>query len=99
LTGKVFDYLAAGRPILAIPDDQGETASLLGRTGAGLAMTGTEEIAGQLEKWHGDWKAGRDPATARNEDEIAHYSRRAQAKRLAGILDEMTAGTTSGRFS
>jgi glycosyltransferase involved in cell wall biosynthesis len=90
LTGKVFDYLAAGRPILAVPDDHGEISSLLRRTGAGVALTEPEEIVQQLVRWHSLWKAGADMSSARNESEIALYSRRNQTKRLAAILDEIT---------
>lgn len=35
LTGKVFEYLATGKPILAIAHPDGEVARLLQRTGAG----------------------------------------------------------------
>lgn len=90
LTGKVFDYLAARRPILAVPDDQGETAGLLQRTGAGLAMTDVNKIALQLVQWHTMWKTGGDMTAGRNETEIARYSRRAQTRQLAGILDEIS---------
>jgi glycosyltransferase involved in cell wall biosynthesis len=89
LTGKVFDYLAAGRPILAVPEDQGAISDLLRRTGAGVAITDVEEIARQLVQWHGLWKAGAEMTSGRNETEIARYSRRTQAKNLAGILDEI----------
>ena len=90
LTGKVFDYLAAGRPILAVPDDHGEIAGLLRRTGAGVALTAVEEIARQLVDWYAAWKSGEKVVAGRNETEIARYSRRAQAKTLAGILDKIT---------
>jgi glycosyltransferase involved in cell wall biosynthesis len=91
LTGKAFDYLAAGRPILAVPDDHGEITALLARTGAGVALTGVEEISRQLAGWHASWKNGGNDTAGRNETEIARYSRRTQAKQLAGILDEISA--------
>jgi glycosyltransferase involved in cell wall biosynthesis len=87
LTGNVFDYLAARRPILAVPDDQGETAALLRRTGAGVAITNVEDIVRQLLQWHNLWLAGADATTTRNETEIARYSRRTQTQHLAEILD------------
>ncbi|HWX20977.1 MAG TPA: glycosyltransferase [Candidatus Binatia bacterium] len=98
LTGKVFDYLAARRPILAIPDDLGEIAALLRRTGAGVALTQPEAIARQLTGWFAAWHAGEDSITSRNENEIARYSRRAQAKHLAALLDDVVAHPAAGRL-
>jgi glycosyltransferase involved in cell wall biosynthesis len=95
LTGKVFDYLAAGRPILAVPDDRGEITALLQRTGAGVALTEVEEIVRQLVAWQSTWKAGGVITTARNETEIARYSRHLQAQQLAGILDEVSGSVKS----
>jgi glycosyltransferase involved in cell wall biosynthesis len=92
LTGKVFDYLATGRPILAVPDDEGEISGLLRRTGAGVALTQVEDVARQLAQWHAAWRAGDNGNSVRNEEEIARYSRRVQAKTLAGILDEISTG-------
>lgn len=90
LTGKAFDYLACGRPILAVPHDQGAIADLLQRTGAGVALTEPETIVRQLADWYQDWKAGRDQPQGRRESEIARYSRREQTKQLAGLLNELT---------
>jgi glycosyltransferase involved in cell wall biosynthesis len=90
LTGKVFDYLAARRPILAVPDDHGEMAALLRRTGAGVACTAVEDILRQLLQWHALWQAGADATADRNKAEIARYSRRTQTKQLAAILDQIT---------
>lgn len=86
----MFDYLAARRPILAVPDDHGETAGLLRRTGAGAACTGVEDILRQLVQWHQQWQTGTDATANRNETEIARYSRRVQTQQLARILDEIS---------
>lgn len=89
MTGKVFDYLAAGRPILAVPDDHHTTSRLLKTTGAGVALTEMESIAGQLREWYARWRS--DPAFTllRNESEINRYSRAVQTGELARILDEL----------
>jgi glycosyltransferase involved in cell wall biosynthesis len=91
MTGKVFDYLAAGRPILAVPDDRHTTALLLKTTGAGLALTDVESIARQLSEWYARWRSDRAFNLKRNEAEISQYSRSLQAGELAQVLNEMTA--------
>lgn len=91
LTGKIFDYLGAGRPILSIPDDHGDVTALLKRTGAGITASTVEEIMQVLVRWYNQWKTtGRIEITG-NPDEIQYYSRKNQARRLAGILDEICA--------
>ncbi len=92
MTGKVFDYLAAGRPILAVPDDRHTTSVLLKATGAGMAVTDVESIARQLSEWYGRWRLDRSFNVQRNETEIGRYSRAVQAGELARILTELTAG-------
>jgi glycosyltransferase involved in cell wall biosynthesis len=88
LTGKIFDYLGAGRPILAVPDDHGDVSDLLRRTGAGVSASTVEEITRVLTDWHAQWKTS-GIALPRNLEQINRYSRRAQAKRLAQVLDTM----------
>jgi glycosyltransferase involved in cell wall biosynthesis len=90
LTGKLFDYLGAGRPVLAVPDDQGDVAELLTRTGAGVSASAPEAIARILKQWYDQWAAGGDISLRRREEQVQAYSRRAQARRLAEWLDEMT---------
>ncbi len=89
LTGKLFDYLGARRPILATPDDHGDVADLLARTGAGVTADTSEQIARVLEGWYEQWAKTREIPMPRNEAAIEFYSRRNQAKRLAGLLDSM----------
>jgi len=38
LSGKVFEYLAAGRPILAVVPPDGAAAELIRQTGAGVVV-------------------------------------------------------------
>jgi len=89
MTGKVFDYLAAARPILAIPDDGHTTSRLLKSTGAGVALTGVEAIAGQLREWYTSWRSNPTFTLQRNEREISRYSRATQTGELARILNEL----------
>jgi glycosyltransferase involved in cell wall biosynthesis len=91
LTGKLFDYLAAGRPILAVRDDEGDVAAVLRSTGAGVTANTPEEIANVLKSWYDEWERTGEISMSRNEEAIHHYSRRQQAKRLAAMLDEMSA--------
>jgi glycosyltransferase involved in cell wall biosynthesis len=42
--GKLYEYMAAGRPILAIADE-GETAELVRATGTGVSVTDADETA------------------------------------------------------
>lgn len=96
MTGKVFDYLAAARPILAVPDDHHTTARLLKATGAGVALTDVESIAGQLREWYALWLSDRFFRLRRNEAEVNRYSRAVQAGELARILDELRASRRPG---
>ena len=91
MTGKIFDYLAAGRPILAVPDDHHTTSKLLKATGAGLALTDVETIARHLSDWYKRWRSNPVFNLQRNEAEIGRYSRSVQAGDLARILDELAA--------
>lgn len=60
LSGKVFEYLAVGRPILAAVPPDGAAADLIRDTGAGLvaAPDNPEAIADALRELHGRWRAG-----------------------------------------
>ena len=89
MTGKIFDYLAAGRPILAVPDDHETTSAVLKQTGAGVAITDVEAIARQLADWYAAWKLDRSFNLPRDEGAIASYSRREQTKQLAALLNQL----------
>ena len=61
LSGKVFEYLAAERPVLAVVPTDGAAAELVLDTGAGI-VAGPDDVAGirdALRELHARWREGR----------------------------------------
>ena len=85
-TGKIFEYLAAGRPILVL-GDQTEAARIVAETGSGISTSAADpgEIARALERL----LAGDLPA--RDEQAVAEYRYDAVAARLAAVIDSLAA--------
>jgi glycosyltransferase involved in cell wall biosynthesis len=89
--GKTYEYLAAGRPILAaVPE--GDARDLLREAGNALICSPSDVtamadlIAGELARW----RDGR-PTPAPRPDVVARYERRGQAEQLARVLDSVVA--------
>ena len=61
LSGKVFEYLAAERPILALVPPDGAAAELIRETGAGVVVApeDVDGIASALAGLEADWREGR----------------------------------------
>lgn len=96
VSGKAFDYLHAGKPILAVVDPAGGDAWLMRETGAGKVApwSDVEAIARAMKEcWRG-WKAGdgRAPKAA-----VERFSRRALTGQLASLFDDVLAETQARR--
>lgn len=91
MTGKVFEYLAAQRPILCAPADGDCIDALLRETGAGVSCSTVDETARQLLQWYREWKATGTIKYHGNRDAIMKYSRERQAGQLAELLDRVVA--------
>ena len=89
ITSKIFEYLGAARPILSIPRDNGVIDSLLNETGAGLSADTPREIADIILEFYRQWKEKGRAAYLGNPEAIFRYTRKAQAKKLAKILQEI----------
>jgi glycosyltransferase involved in cell wall biosynthesis len=88
LSAKVFEYLAAERPILAVVPPEGAAAALIRETGAGVVVPpeDVDGIAEALTELEQRWRAGNLEATALPEEVRTRISRRARAEELAAIL-------------
>ncbi len=98
LPNKVFDYLAAGRPILASAP-VGELTRLVDVAGCGWNVA-PEDPAAMATAIR---EAAADPAGARRRGEqgreyaLAHYDRRALAARFVSLVDDLAVGSRARR--
>jgi glycosyltransferase involved in cell wall biosynthesis len=56
ITSKIFEYMAARRPVLAMPADNDCVEALLNKSRAGFSCTTSDEIANCLLRWYQEWK-------------------------------------------
>jgi glycosyltransferase involved in cell wall biosynthesis len=88
MTGKIYEYLAAGRPIIGVGPPEGDAAALLQKTDGGQLFSrhDVSELSSFLWKHYAAWEEG-EPRSGASSDAIASYRRSAQTKLLAMILD------------
>ena len=87
-TGKIFEYLRSGRPILALAPKGGVVDLLLRETGHGKAFLGTQipEIKQMILEEYTKWKNGE--SIAYSNPGIQKYERKALTAKLAEVLDK-----------
>ncbi len=88
LSGKVFEYLAAERPILAVVPSDGAAAELLRETGAGVVVApdDIDGIARELEAMRDRWRAGELQPVSLSDEWKEKLSRRTRVQELADLL-------------
>jgi glycosyltransferase involved in cell wall biosynthesis len=91
LSGKVFEYLAAGRPILAVVPPDGAAADLVRQTRAGIVVA-PDDVDGMrvaLEVLHSRFRDGGLHDTELSKATRDRLSRRARVEELAALLEEI----------
>jgi len=86
---KLFEYLAARRPILAIGGYHDVVNELLDETGAGASGSTPPELAPILRRFYGEYREAGGVAFRGDETRIAKYSQRDMARRFAQVLDSV----------
>ncbi|MFC1927483.1 glycosyltransferase [Chloroflexota bacterium] len=89
-TAKIFEYLAARRPVLAVGGFSDVVDQLLGETKAGVSGQTGEEIKAALLRLYQEYKSTGAVACSGDEAEISKYSHREMARRFAEVLDTVT---------
>ncbi len=92
LSGKVFEYLASGRPVLCIGPVQGDAARLLNETEAGTTLDYTDEtgMIRTLKQYIKNRPEHASPNhSSQKRKSIEPYSRETQARRIAAILEDL----------
>ena len=91
LSGKVFEYLAAERPVLAVVPPDGAAAGLIRETGAGVVAPpeDVDAIAAALGELHGRWREGQLNGTPLSDAWREQLSRESRVEELADLVREL----------
>ena len=89
-TGKIYEYLSAGRPVLGIVDP-GPGAALIqsARAGAVIAPGDEKGVAQAILAWLRAWRGGADLSTHLAEESLAGWERSKMAGDAAQILSQI----------
>ncbi|MGD1844592.1 MAG: glycosyltransferase [Salibacteraceae bacterium] len=88
IPGKVFEYLAARRPVLCIGSPEWDAPQILSKEEAGATFDfqNSEGIRAQLQQWFEAFQGG---GLHPKEKDISRYSRTELARKYAGLLDKV----------
>ena len=87
INAKTYDYIAAQRPILVIPDDESLMTEIVYKTKSGFALKNKEDIKEFLLKAIVEKRSGNFIAQPQIDWNVANqYTRKEQAHILANII-------------
>jgi hypothetical protein len=88
-SGKVFEYLAAKRPILAIGGTKDVVTDLLNETNVGIDAPCVKDIKNAIEKFYTGYKQIGKVSYYGEWKEIQKYSQREMARKFAYLLNQL----------
>jgi glycosyltransferase involved in cell wall biosynthesis len=96
-SGKIFEYLGARRPILAVGRKGDVVDELLRETGAGVVTDDVNEIKALLREWMEEFKQSGNIVSHFDPDSAAvhRYTRKQETAELARLLDEVSTRAAS----
>jgi glycosyltransferase involved in cell wall biosynthesis len=88
--GKIFEYLAARRPILATGGSNDVVTELLNETKAGIDVASIGHIENALRKLYREYKFKGEIAYTGDIEKIDKYSHREMARKFSEVLNNLT---------
>jgi len=88
-TGKVFEYIGARRPILAIGGARTVVGDLLEQTKTGVHLLSREEIKATLLAWYSEYLEKGGVLYRGDQRAIDPYTHKEMASRFAGVLERV----------
>jgi len=89
LTGKFFEYLASGRPIIGVGPVDGDAATILRETGAGV-MIDYHEVRKAEEQLLNYYQLYKNNQLSLKVESVEKYSRRNLTGKMAELLNQLT---------
>ncbi len=90
-TGKIFEYLAAKRPIIAVGEPGGIVSALLEKTGVGYCASDADRLKEILLGYYKEYsETGK--VSYHGKEEVYEYSHKEMAKKFSEVLDNVSAG-------
>jgi glycosyltransferase involved in cell wall biosynthesis len=89
--GKVFEYLASRKPIIALVPEKGMAANIIKSSNAGTVLppSDLQRIKNEIFNLYTQWKEGK-LSTTRNVENLIRYNRKVLTQRLAQIFEKIT---------
>jgi hypothetical protein len=87
-TGKVFEYLGSGRPILAVGGARGVVSELLEQSKAGVHCFSVEELKTTLGEWNLEYQKTGSVIYRGDQSSIEPYTHKLMASRFAEVLEQ-----------
>jgi hypothetical protein len=88
-TGKLFEYLGAGRPILAVGGNRGVLSDVLQLTKAGIHALSRLEIRDCIMRMYREFRNCGRVEYQPDSEAVAQYSHPVMVRKFAEVLDEM----------
>lgn len=90
LTGKLFEYLAAERPVFSIGPPDGDAAQILRDADAGTMMDYQDQsgITEMLKKLYIQWEKEDMKESLPNKEQVQQFERREQSRILSTLLND-----------
>tara|TARA_B100001115_G_scaffold184230_1_gene185783 strand:- start:2669 stop:3973 length:1305 start_codon:yes stop_codon:yes gene_type:complete len=92
LTGKLFEYLGSGTPLISIAPPKGNAAKIIAETerGPSIDYTDHEGIKNRILSLYKDWKSKSGELTKLSSESTLAYTRKGSTQKLAQTLDQIS---------